>query len=96
MSEIVVDFHALENGEASLRQAVDEIGAHLDELEHTVTRLLHTWSGEAAEAFRAAHQGWDAAVAEMYDTLDQIHDLIVTAHGHHAKAVRSNTAIWQV
>lgn len=94
--EIRVDFRALEEGETSLRHAVDEVDSHLTELERCVERLLATWTGEAAEAYRAAQHEWDAAVAGMREQVREMHTLIVTAHGNHAGAVRTNTAMWRV
>jgi WXG100 family type VII secretion target len=96
VDEIAVDFRALEEGEASLRAAVNEIHAHLTELEGYVTQLLDTWSGEAAESYRAAQQEWDAAVEGMQQNLRELHGLIVTAHGNHTSAVHTNSAIWAV
>ena len=96
MDEIAVDFRALEEGEQGLRQAVDEIDHSLDELESYVVRLLDTWSGEAAEAYRAAQEEWDAAVTGMREDVRELHTLIVTAHGNHAGAVRTNRGIWEV
>jgi WXG100 family type VII secretion target len=94
VDEIAVDFRALEDGEASLRRAVDEIQVHLEELERCVQELLSTWTGQAAEAYREAQHEWDAAMAGMRENLRELHGLIVTAHGNHASAVRTNNNIW--
>jgi 6 kDa early secretory antigenic target len=96
VDQLAVDFRALEEGEAALRRSVDEIDAGLTELEGVVAQLLDTWTGEAAEAYRAAQHEWDKAVADMRQNIRDLHDLIVTAHGNHASAVRSNTGIWAV
>lgn len=72
---------------------MDEIEVHLTELESHAQVWLGTWSGQAAEECRVAQQAWDAAVAGMRGNLAASHGLIVTAHGHHASAVRSNSAI---
>lgn len=96
MDEIRVDFRALEDAENSLRLAVDQIDHHLAELEGYVERLLGTWSGEAAEAYRHAQHEWDHAVAAMREEVREMHALIVTAHGNHAEVVRSNTKVWEV
>jgi WXG100 family type VII secretion target len=96
MEEIAVDFRALEDGEASLRRAVDEIEAHLAELEHYVSQLLNTWSGQAAQAYQQAQHDWDLAMDGMRQNLRDLHEFVVTAHGNHASAVRTNNQIWAV
>ncbi|MBB5159320.1 WXG100 family type VII secretion target [Saccharopolyspora phatthalungensis] len=96
MDRIAVDFRALEAGEEALRRAVDEIDARLGELEGVVTRLLSSWSGDAADAYQAAQEEWDLAVAGMCENVREMHRLLVTAHGNQALAVRSNTNIWEV
>ncbi|MGI8310445.1 WXG100 family type VII secretion target [Saccharopolyspora hattusasensis] len=89
MDQIAVDFRALEAGEQALRRAVDEIDIQLTELEAVVSRLLGSWSGEAAEAYQAAQEEWDQAVAGMRENVREMHQLLVTAHGNQASAVRS-------
>lgn len=96
MDQVAVNFRALEEGEVSLRRAVDDIERSLTELEHSVAQLLDTWSGEAAEAYRVAQDEWDAAVAGMRDDLRRMHALLVTAHRNQATAVRSNSRMWEV
>lgn len=96
VGQIAVDFRTLEEGEASLREAVDQIDAELHELEIYVAKLLDTWTGEAAEAYRAAQHDWDAAVEGMRQNVRDLHQLIVTAHLNHTEAVHGNTAIWRV
>lgn len=90
-----MDFRALEKGEDALRRAVDEIDFQLTELE-VVGRLLGSWSGEAADAYHAAQAEWDQAVAGMRETVREMHQLLVTAHGNQASAVRANARIWEV
>lgn len=79
-----------------MRRAVDEIDAHLQELERCIEQNLGTWSGEAAEAYRQAQREWDTAAGEMQQVLADAHRFVVTAHGNHASAVRTNSRIWAV
>ncbi|GAA0523070.1 hypothetical protein GCM10011581_38870 [Saccharopolyspora subtropica] len=96
MDQIVVDFRALKAGEEALRKAVDEIDLRLNDLEAVVVRLLASWTGEAADAYQAAQTEWDREVAEMRVNVREMHRLLVTAHGNHASAVRTNAKIWEV
>lgn len=96
MDEIAVDFRALEDGEASLRRAVEEIEAHLADLEHSVSQLLGTWSGDAARAYQQAQHDWDVAMEGMRQDLRDLHEFLVTAHGNHTSAVTTNHRIWAV
>jgi 6 kDa early secretory antigenic target len=96
VDQIAVDFRALEEGEASLRKAVDEIDHSLTELEGYVAQLVSVWSGEAAEAYRATQHEWDEAVANMREIVAEMHHVLVTAHGNHASAVRANSGMWAV
>lgn len=96
MDQIAVDFRALEQAEESLRAAVDHIDVELDGLERLVDQLVTNWTGPAAEAYRAAQHEWDHAVAGMREAVRELHQLIVTAHGNHGDAVRTNVGIWAV
>ncbi|WP_312864630.1 WXG100 family type VII secretion target [Saccharopolyspora phatthalungensis] len=69
MDQIAVDFRALEEGENGLRRLVDEIDVNLTEFEGHVAQLLDSWSGQAANAYRAAQDEWDAAVAGMHENV---------------------------
>jgi WXG100 family type VII secretion target len=91
---IAVDFRALEEGQAALRRTVDEVEAHLADLEGCVNELQKTWSGHAAETYHQAQHEWDAAAEGMKQNLRDLHDLIVTAYDNHASAVHINTKMW--
>jgi WXG100 family type VII secretion target len=94
VDQIAVDFQALEDGEAALKRTIDEMEAHLADLESCVSKLLGTWSGEAAEAYREAQREWDAAAEGMKQNLRDLHDLIVTAHRNHSSTLRTNVKMW--
>jgi uncharacterized protein YukE len=51
---------------------------------------------EAAERFGQVYEQWQRAAADVIIELAELHKLIVTAHGNHSLAVRTNVAIWRV
>ncbi|GDY33055.1 WXG100 family type VII secretion target [Gandjariella thermophila] len=96
MPDLVVDFAELQAAESTLRTTVREIDARLAYLADRLTWLTEVWQGEAAEGFREAHRRWQEAARDLQERLAELHRFLVTAHGNHATAVRTNTRIWRV
>ncbi|MFD2414761.1 WXG100 family type VII secretion target [Amycolatopsis pigmentata] len=96
MAELTVDFSALEALADSLAAYVDAAAALLGDVEGHVTRLESSWSGAARAAFQEAFAEWRSSVRDLHDEVRTIRDFVVTAHGNHAQAVRTNAGIWRV
>ena len=64
------------------------------EVDQTINRLHVSWSGEGAQAQRAAHERWTAGAAEMRTALEDLHQAAGTAHGNYSRSVAANEGMW--
>jgi 6 kDa early secretory antigenic target len=71
MDGLRVDHGALERAALDLQATVSRIDDRMDRLEGELAPLRSDWSGEAQQAYATAKAGWDSALAEMRDLLDQ-------------------------
>ncbi|MGZ8178909.1 WXG100 family type VII secretion target [Williamsia sp. SKLECPSW1] len=62
--------------------------------EQTVDRLHGTWTGEAADAQRAAHERWAHGAAEMRTAVTDLRKAGDTAHANYTAAVKANQDMW--
>ncbi|HEX3930884.1 MAG TPA: WXG100 family type VII secretion target [Nocardioides sp.] len=87
---------------------LERIGAHVesarafaDRLDRTSERLrasvsaLHlTWTGQAAEAHRVAHDQWSRGERELREALDAMAAAAERAQGHYRAAALANDEMW--
>ncbi|GAA2925730.1 hypothetical protein GCM10020221_22100 [Streptomyces thioluteus] len=52
-----------------VKSSADAINSQLESLDSRVKDVVSHWDGETREAFHARHQGWDANVKDMHQTL---------------------------
>jgi early secretory antigenic target protein ESAT-6 len=50
---------------AALQSAVTAMGDELDQLDGELSDLMDEWSGDAADAYLSAQQGWNGSMAEL-------------------------------
>ncbi|GAA2053332.1 WXG100 family type VII secretion target [Williamsia deligens] len=62
--------------------------------DQTVTRLHGSWTGEAADAQRAAHEKWTHGAAEMRSAVADLRKAGDTAHTNYTAAVKANQEMW--
>lgn len=67
----------------------------LQDADRRVDALHVTWSGEAAVAHRAAHEGWVRGAAEMRAGLGRMRTVAATAHANYIGAVTANCRMWE-
>ncbi len=86
---------------AQLAEVVERLGkldAHLErvtaQVERRVAELSGTWSGEAAEAQRAAHAEWQRGAAQMRAALATMRTIAGTAHANYTAAAAANVRMW--
>jgi len=94
MSEIKVNFGALEAGQAGIAKTHGELVATLDELEANLQPMLATWDGDAREAYYQCKKEWDSAAEQMNTTLGQIGQLVGTANQNYRQAETTATNNW--
>lgn len=91
-----VDFSSLEGLAGSIRRATADVERALDDLEGQVRALGEVWVGAASDGFQRTQADWMAGARDLRSRLNYLHDLVTTAHGNHARAVSTNSAIWRV
>ncbi|WP_045820850.1 WXG100 family type VII secretion target [Williamsia herbipolensis] len=64
------------------------------DVDKTVASLHTTWTGEAADAQRAAHDRWTKGAAEMRSAVADLRKAGDTAHTNYTAAVTANTEMW--
>lgn len=64
------------------------------EADQTVARLHGAWTGEAADAQRAAHERWTHGAAEMRSAVADLRKAGDTAHANYTAAVEANQEMW--
>lgn len=68
--------------------------AALEQADARVNRLHATWSGQAAQAHRAAHDKWKHGAEQMRAALAVMRQNAAAAHGNYSDAVKANTSMW--
>ena len=93
---LTVDFAALDQLSSTIERSIQETEDLLSTLTTHVTHVAETWTGSASEGFQRTVADWMAGQHDLRRRLQDLHQLVVTAHNNHAQAVRTNVAIWQV
>lgn len=92
MSEILVTFGEIANGQQSVATTARNVDQQLADLRGFVQRLTSTWTGGAAESYQAKQAQWDAAAAALNQVLNQIGVALGTANENYQQAERSNAS----
>lgn len=69
---IKYEFGQLAGAAEDLRTSVAQINRMLDELKGGLQPMVATWTGEAAEAYSAHQQKWDAAANDLNTILNNV------------------------
>ena len=76
---------------AEFERRIEKALTHLDGV---VDRLHLTFTGEAANAHRTAHQQWVAGMQEMKKGLAEVRAAGERAHTNYTNAVQANARMW--
>jgi WXG100 family type VII secretion target len=71
-----------------------EVEGWLQEVDAKVADLHLSWSSEAAQAQRAAHDRWMAGATEMRENLEELREVARRAHTSYTTAVETNVGMW--
>ncbi len=71
-SRLLVDFGRLQETSAHLGAAIVTIESQLTQLERDAAPLVHTWVGEAQQAYHDRQVAWRNAANELATVLNQI------------------------
>jgi ESAT-6 family protein len=94
MSEILVTFSALQQGQADVASTSSNLNTELADLKAYLAPMVATWSGAAAQNYNAKQQQWDQAAAELNEILATIGRALGTAGEDFQSAENSNASIW--
>lgn len=91
---ITVDYGALTDLQASMRETYEQIEQNLGSLSAQVEAVVAVWEGDASDGFQRTVQSWRDAAADLQSQLAELHNMVGRAHDNQAVTVRANTKIW--
>lgn len=92
MSEVAVNFGALNEAQGNISSTSQRVAAELDDLRQFVARLSGAWDGAARDAYHEQQTKLDQAAAELNQVLAQIATAVGTASDSYQAAERANTS----
>ena len=93
-SAFVADVDGLLRVVTQLSRCSGDLRDLLGELDRSVDFLHETWSGESAEAHRAAHHAWASGFRDMEKALAVMRAVADVARDNYATAADANTRMW--
>jgi WXG100 family type VII secretion target len=90
-----VDLDQLEDAADGLATLETTVEQQLERLAETLGSLHRTWSGEAADAQRAAHARWTTGADEMHAALGRLRAAATHAHTGYTAAATANADMWR-
>lgn len=85
---------SLSESSKRIEQARVSIGRSLDDLSSQATMLNGQWTGEANEAFTAAHAKWAAEFDRMNGILNHVVSALTVAADDYAEVEKENESRW--
>ena len=94
MSEILVTFSAIQQGQADVASTAGNLNGQLGDLKAYLAPMVSTWSGAAAENYNAKQRQWDEAAQALNEILAQIGRALGSAGDDFQAAENSNASMW--
>jgi len=94
MSEVQVNFGAMQTGVADIQARYNGIQAKLDDLRAYLEPMRATWTGSAREAYDAKQRQWDQSAADLQAILQSIGQALNGAHDDFHSGETRNTNMW--
>lgn len=94
-SRISVDLSSMAQAEDNFSRVLRDVKGQLGQLDSQLRVGLSEWSGEAHDAYQAAHAQWQAAADSMTATLAWLHGVVRTAHENYGSARATNIGMWR-
>jgi WXG100 family type VII secretion target len=92
---LLVNFAALQQASEHIQKAVTTLTSQLDQLERDAQPLVHTWSGEAREAYAARQQKWRSASHDLQHILQNIKSAVERSTDDYLATEKQATARFQ-
>jgi WXG100 family type VII secretion target len=91
---IKVDYGTLMQAFADMTAAAQKIQQRLGQLEDDLSPLVATWTGEAAELYKADQRQWHNAATDLRATLARLGVSVSDSHDVFKKAEAQNAAVF--
>jgi 6 kDa early secretory antigenic target len=92
---ILVTFSAVSTAAAQCGTVANQMNQKLDELKTYLNPLVGTWTGEAAEHYRALEGQWERSASDLTAVLHQIQKALDTAYQNYTATEKANADIWR-
>ncbi|GIF76388.1 WXG100 family type VII secretion target [Asanoa siamensis] len=92
MSQIQVNYAALENAQSQMQSISKTIDGRLDALRSQLQQMQ--WNGSDREAYQAYQAQWDAAVADINAILSEIGAAVGVANQNYITTEANNAKVW--
>ena len=92
MSQIQVNYAALENAQSQMQSISKVIDGRLDSLRSQLQQMQ--WNGSDREAYQAYQAQWDAAVADINAILREIGAAVGVANQNYITTEANNAKVW--
>jgi len=92
MSEILVNYAALENANSQIQATARSIEEKLDTLRSRLQKM--DWQGQDQDAYQQHQNEWDQAVRDLNGILQQIGSAVGTARGNYMTTEANNAKVW--
>lgn len=93
--EIRVQFGSLEAGRDGIAKVHGGLLGTLSQLESDLAPMVASWNGVAQEAYVRDKTAWEQGAEQMAVTLNQIANLVGTAHENYVAAEQAAFKTWQ-
>jgi len=94
MSQITVQFGALDMGVDALASAHRTLLSQINDLEAAMQPLLAVWDGTARQAYQQCQADWRRAADDIGRVLAQLKDAVNNSNATMQARERSNTALF--
>jgi WXG100 family type VII secretion target len=91
---IVVTFAALSAAAADCGTTAGQMNQQLDDLKSYLTPLVSTWSGDAAEHYRALEAQWERSASDLTAVMNQIQKALDAAYQSYTATEAKNAKLW--
>jgi WXG100 family type VII secretion target len=92
MSQIAVNYAALEQGEQQITSIARSLESKLADLKGRLAKI--EWDGSDRDAYNAYQAQWDSAVADMNQVLAKIGGAVGTARENYQNTETANRQAW--
>jgi WXG100 family type VII secretion target len=94
MSEILVTFGEIAAAQQNVASTAQRLNAQLDDLKRYLAPMVASWTGLAADDYRAKQRQWDTAATDLNQVLAQIGVALGQANEGYQQVERANASRW--